>query len=421
MASAQGYAESLSEYEEKGRLNLQNSPDCSPAVYHKSRYLAQLIRDSSYVVVHTGAGISTSAGIADFRGPHGVWTIEKRPSKRPRRTVPFHRAIPSLTHMALVTMYKRNYIHHVVSQNVDALHLRSGLPRSALSELHGNIFMEHCKECGAEHLRDKPVNTVGLKPTGNVCPCGGDLYDKALDWEDPLPDADFEAAKDHAEKADLNIVLGTSCQMEPARLIPFRGKGGKAAVVLVNLSETPFDDRFGFLIRAKCDDVFSILATELALRLDVFERRIPVRLNAKRVGEKFHYSLWQRDGAPVDGVEEVRYGDERGSGQGFKATTNETVTVVVQFDNGRKQALPRNETDVDLVIDTKDWSADADKGCSSVRTKARLYDGPIDAKEFFVAGKRRGWGICALCMSEVWCSSGKRDAHIRDCLKRKPI
>jgi mono-ADP-ribosyltransferase sirtuin 6 len=90
--------------------------------------LSKLIKESKHLVFHTGAGISTSCGIPDFRGPKGVWTLEAKEEK-PTFDVTFKSAKPSLTHMAIVQLEREGYLKFVVSQNVDGLHLKSGFPR----------------------------------------------------------------------------------------------------------------------------------------------------------------------------------------------------------------------------------------------------------------------------------------------------
>lgn len=61
------YADALSPYENKGILGLAEKFD-SPRVFHsKVTTLVEWLRTANHVVVHTGAGISTAAGIPDFR------------------------------------------------------------------------------------------------------------------------------------------------------------------------------------------------------------------------------------------------------------------------------------------------------------------------------------------------------------------
>ncbi|XP_057168005.1 NAD-dependent protein deacylase sirtuin-6 isoform X3 [Ursus arctos] len=259
------YAAGLSPYADKGKCGLPEIFDPPEELERKVWELAQLVWQSSNVVFHTGAGISTASGIPDFRGPHGVWTMEER-GLAPKFDTTFESARPTQTHMALVQLERVGLLRFLVSQNVDGLHVRSGFPRDKLAELHGNMFVEECVKCKTrcravevsvstpqargtcvsqellssaaarpwyrpgrgrpcrpprpspgfrQYVRDTVVGSMGLKATGRLCTvakarglraCRGELRDTILDWEDALPDRDLTLA-DEASRSDAQMSL----------------------------------------------------------------------------------------------------------------------------------------------------------------------------------------------------------------------
>ena len=93
----------------------------------KARTLANQIRKSEHFIVFTGAGISTSAGVPDFRGPQGKWTLEAQGKRLQTSSQCTLQAIPTPTHMALVKLQNEGVLKYLVSQNCDGLHRRSGI------------------------------------------------------------------------------------------------------------------------------------------------------------------------------------------------------------------------------------------------------------------------------------------------------
>jgi len=302
--------------------------------------------------VLTGAGVSTSAGIPDFRGPNGIWTREQEKMKKMKKkrkrvdedsnddggnneegqmttkSPSFVTAKPTLTHRALahlITTKNNNnnhqnrnnyYLQHLITQNIDGLHGKTSIPRSQLSILHGDIFTEKCSKCHHEYIRNYEISTIGLQPTGRYCTlggtppgsCQGELIDTLLDWEDALPDIDWEQSQLECAKAELILCLGTSLRIEPAGGLCKLGtslgyveagaadwdldigdndgndcdatknkKDGsrkkkkkkrqpqpkKLGYVIVNLQETPYDDNATLVIRARVDDVMERLMIKL--------------------------------------------------------------------------------------------------------------------------------------------------------------
>jgi len=194
--------------------------------------LAQWMLASKYLVVFTGAGISTESGLRDFRGPDGLWTRRDRGLSTPHQD--FTNAEPNAGHMAIYELQELGKLAFLISQNVDNLHLKSGIRPELLAELHGNLTRVRCTEC--EFKMDRVEGE-------RECPlCGGKLVSTVVNFGQSLPAKDLAESYEHSQKCDLLIVVGSSLVVTPAADMPRVALQAGAKLVIINQGETPFDE-----------------------------------------------------------------------------------------------------------------------------------------------------------------------------------
>jgi NAD-dependent SIR2 family protein deacetylase len=213
---------------------------------------AEWIANSKRLVIFTGAGISTESGLPDFRGPDGIWTRRDKGLPPPKSEKPWHLVNPNLAHRAVVELQELDLLDFLISQNVDNLHLKSGIKLEKIAELHGNTTLMVCLECGKKMTHqeagwDQKIYGPGYRTSPIIagqpkCPtCGGRIISSVVNFGDPLPEKDIDAALNHSKTSDVFLVIGSSLVVTPAAYCPQIALQAGTKLIILNEGETPFD------------------------------------------------------------------------------------------------------------------------------------------------------------------------------------
>ncbi len=237
--------------------------------------VADLIVKAERVVVFTGAGVSTESGIPDFRSPGGIWerfdpddfTYQKllsSPEARKKWWQIFQErglttdAEPNPAHLSLAELDKLGKLDCVITQNIDNLHQKGGLPDDKVFELHGNMSWIVCLGCGRRY----PAEQIRARlDEGEKIPecesCQGILKPDIVLFGEALPKKVFEEASRRSSSADLFMVIGSTLIVYPAAYMPVYAVDSGAKLVIINLSSTPMDKQASVLIKAKAGETMS--------------------------------------------------------------------------------------------------------------------------------------------------------------------
>ena len=244
--------------------------------------VADLIIDAKRIIVFTGAGVSTESGIPDFRSPGGLWDrfdpddftyqkfVSNANSRRKQWQLLWKERLtrevkPNPAHYAIAELDRLGKLDCVITQNVDNLQQKAGVPDDKVFELHGNMQQVICLSCGRRY----PLEQIKTRlDEGEEVPdcevCHGILKPDIVLFGEPMPEEVLHEATLRSHNCDLFIVIGSSLVVYPAALMPVYATDAGAKLVIINLSPTPMDEQATVLIRAKAGEAMTKIAQKVA-------------------------------------------------------------------------------------------------------------------------------------------------------------
>lgn len=280
--------------------------------------LSHFLASKQRVMCITGAGVSTSSGIPDYRGPQGSYKKGHKPivhseflashGTRQRywgRSIvgwkSFAKAMPNDCHIALSLLQKHGYINTIITQNVDRLHQRAGAKN--VVDLHGRNDVVSClnsscsyeipREILQDHLHNINLNGfissiqesgVSIRSDGDAelgsvnynevlvpsCPhCQGILKPKVVFFGDNVPSTIVQGIYEQVNNSDGLLIIGTSLEVFSAYRFVERANSLGIPIVIVNQGPTRAERNHLENIIMKIDGNCSIIMKDVVNFLSV--------------------------------------------------------------------------------------------------------------------------------------------------------
>jgi len=205
------------------------------------KYIATCIQSGNIhnIITLCGAGISTAAGIPDFRTPStGLYAHIKclYPGMRKpellfdirhfkRDPTRFYRIIkqlfsqsdykPTKTHKFIKLLADHGLLLRDYTQNIDGLQEMLDMSKELVVNSHGSFSTAHCIKCGSNFSIVEVKACIQRECVPRCTLCQGAVKPDITFYGEQLPPRFYEMSKLDFPKCDLLIVLGTSISVLP--------------------------------------------------------------------------------------------------------------------------------------------------------------------------------------------------------------
>ncbi len=209
---------------------------------------ADLIRNSSYLIALTGAGISRESNVPTFRGKDGLWrnydpmelATPQAFKNNPKLVWEWYAwrqgliasCEPNPGHTSLVELEKKGILKTLITQNVDGLHPRAGSQN--VLPVHGDLWEVKCTSCSYGGRLSEPATEIPICPE-----CRSNLRPDVVWFGENLDINIMHQVREELNSADGILVIGTSSVVQPAASFPIAVSNRGGWIIEINIEETP--------------------------------------------------------------------------------------------------------------------------------------------------------------------------------------